>query len=36
MILPRYSCLLAGLTPGARQKIHPDAADGFLFQRPPH
>jgi pimeloyl-ACP methyl ester carboxylesterase len=33
MILPRYSCLLAGLIPGARLKIYPDAAHGFLFQR---
>jgi pimeloyl-ACP methyl ester carboxylesterase len=32
MILPRYSCLLAGLIPGARLKIYPDAAHGFLFQ----
>ena len=32
MILPRYSYLLAGLTPGARLKIYPDAAHGFLFQ----
>jgi pimeloyl-ACP methyl ester carboxylesterase len=33
MILPRYSYLLAGLIPGARLKIYPDAAHGFLFQR---
>jgi pimeloyl-ACP methyl ester carboxylesterase len=32
MILPRYSCLLAGLLPDARLKIYPDAAHGFLFQ----
>ena len=32
MILPRYSYLLAGLIPGARLKIYPDAARGFLFQ----
>jgi pimeloyl-ACP methyl ester carboxylesterase len=32
MILPRYSYLLAGLIPGARLKIYPDAAHGFLFQ----
>jgi pimeloyl-ACP methyl ester carboxylesterase len=32
MILPRYSHLLAGLIPGARMKIYPDAAHGFLFQ----
>src|SRR5262249_61866258 len=32
MILPRYSHLLAGLIPGARLKIYPDAAHGFLFQ----
>jgi pimeloyl-ACP methyl ester carboxylesterase len=32
MILPRYSYLLAGLIPGARVKIYPDAAHGFLFQ----
>jgi pimeloyl-ACP methyl ester carboxylesterase len=32
MILPRYSYLLAGLVPGARLKIYPDAAHGFLFQ----
>jgi pimeloyl-ACP methyl ester carboxylesterase len=32
MILPRYSHLLAGLIPGARIKIYPDAAHGFLFQ----
>jgi pimeloyl-ACP methyl ester carboxylesterase len=32
MILPRYSCLLAGLLPQARLKIYPDAAHGFLFQ----
>jgi pimeloyl-ACP methyl ester carboxylesterase len=32
MILPRYSYLLAGLIPGARLTIYPDAAHGFLFQ----
>ena len=32
MILPRYSCLLAGLIPQARLKIYPDSAHGFLFQ----
>jgi pimeloyl-ACP methyl ester carboxylesterase len=32
MVLPRYSYLLAGLIPGARLKIYPDAAHGFLFQ----
>ena len=32
MILPHYSCLLAGLIPGAQLKIYPDAAHGFLFQ----
>ena len=32
MILPRYSYLLAGLIPGTRLKIYPDAAHGFLFQ----
>jgi pimeloyl-ACP methyl ester carboxylesterase len=32
MILPRYSHLLAGLIPGARLKIYPDSAHGFLFQ----
>jgi pimeloyl-ACP methyl ester carboxylesterase len=32
MILPHYSYLLAGLIPGARLKIYPDAAHGFLFQ----
>ena len=32
MILPRYSHLLAGLIPGARIKIYPDSAHGFLFQ----
>ena len=32
MILPRYSCLLAGLLPDARLTIYPDAAHGFLFQ----
>ena len=32
MILPRYSYLLAGLIPGARLKVYPDAAHGFLFQ----
>jgi pimeloyl-ACP methyl ester carboxylesterase len=32
MIVPRYTYLLAGLIPGARIKIYPDAAHGFLFQ----
>jgi pimeloyl-ACP methyl ester carboxylesterase len=32
MILPHYSYLLAGLIPGARIKIYPDSAHGFLFQ----
>ena len=32
MILPHYSCLLAGLIPHARVKIYPDSAHGFLFQ----
>jgi pimeloyl-ACP methyl ester carboxylesterase len=32
MIVPRYSHLLAGLIPGARLKIYPDSAHGFLFQ----
>ena len=32
MIPPRYSYLLAGLIPGARIKIYPDSAHGFLFQ----
>jgi pimeloyl-ACP methyl ester carboxylesterase len=32
MILPRYSYLLAGLTPQAQVKIYPDSAHGFLFQ----
>ncbi len=32
MILPRYSSLLTGLIPGARLKLYPDAAHGFLFQ----
>ena len=32
MILPHYSYLLAGLIRGARLKIYPDAAHGFLFQ----
>jgi pimeloyl-ACP methyl ester carboxylesterase len=32
MIVPRYSWLLAGLIPGARIKLYPDAAHGFLFQ----
>jgi pimeloyl-ACP methyl ester carboxylesterase len=32
MILPRYSCLLAGLLPDARLTIYPDSAHGFLFQ----
>lgn len=32
MILPHYSYLLTGLIPGARLKIYPDAAHGFLFQ----
>ena len=32
MILPHYSYLLTGLIPGARLKIYPDSAHGFLFQ----
>jgi len=32
MILPHFSHLLAGLIPGAKVKIYPDAAHGFLFQ----
>jgi pimeloyl-ACP methyl ester carboxylesterase len=32
MILPRFSYLLAGLVPGAKVKIYPDSAHGFLFQ----
>jgi pimeloyl-ACP methyl ester carboxylesterase len=32
MILPHFSYLLAGLIPGAKIKIYPDAAHGFLFQ----
>ena len=32
MILPHFSYLLAGLIPGAKLKIYPDAAHGFLFQ----
>jgi pimeloyl-ACP methyl ester carboxylesterase len=32
MIRPHYSYLLAGLIPGARIKIYPDSAHGFLFQ----
>jgi hypothetical protein len=32
MILPRYSCLLAGLLPDARLTFYPDSAHGFLFQ----
>ena len=32
MILPRFSYLLAGLIPGAKVKIYPDSAHGFLFQ----
>jgi pimeloyl-ACP methyl ester carboxylesterase len=32
MILPHHSYLLAGLIPGARVKIYPDSAHGFLFQ----
>jgi pimeloyl-ACP methyl ester carboxylesterase len=32
MILPHYSYLLTGLIPGARLKVYPDAAHGFLFQ----
>jgi len=32
MIPPHYSYLLAGLIPGARIKIYPDSAHGFLFQ----
>jgi pimeloyl-ACP methyl ester carboxylesterase len=32
MILPHFSHLLAGLIPGAKVKIYPDSAHGFLFQ----
>jgi pimeloyl-ACP methyl ester carboxylesterase len=32
MILPHFSHLLAGLSPGAEIKIYPDSAHGFLFQ----
>ena len=32
MIPPHFSYLLAGLIPGARVKIYPDSAHGFLFQ----
>jgi len=32
MIPPHLSYLLAGLIPGAKIKIYPDAAHGFLFQ----
>jgi pimeloyl-ACP methyl ester carboxylesterase len=32
MILPQFSYLLAGLIPGAKVKIYPDSAHGFLFQ----
>jgi pimeloyl-ACP methyl ester carboxylesterase len=32
MILPHYSYLLAGLIAGARVKVYPDSAHGFLFQ----
>jgi pimeloyl-ACP methyl ester carboxylesterase len=32
MILPHFSYLLAGLIPGAKVKIYPDSAHGFLFQ----
>jgi pimeloyl-ACP methyl ester carboxylesterase len=32
MILPHFSHLLAGLIPGAKIKIYPDSAHGFLFQ----
>ena len=32
MILPHYSCLLAGLIPHAKLTIYPDSAHGFLFQ----
>ena len=32
MILPHYSCLIAGLIPQATVKIYPDSAHGFLFQ----
>ena len=32
MILPHFSYLLAGLTPGAAVKIYRDSAHGFLFQ----
>jgi pimeloyl-ACP methyl ester carboxylesterase len=32
MIPPHFSYLLAGLIPGAKVKIYPDSAHGFLFQ----
>ena len=32
MILPHFSHLLAGLIAGAKLKIYPDSAHGFLFQ----
>jgi pimeloyl-ACP methyl ester carboxylesterase len=32
MILPHFSYLLAGLIPGAKLKIYPDSAHGFLYQ----
>jgi hypothetical protein len=32
MILPRCSCLLAGLLPDTRVKNYPDSAHGFRFQ----
>jgi pimeloyl-ACP methyl ester carboxylesterase len=32
ILLPHFSYLLAGLIPGAKLKIYPDAAHGFLFQ----
>ena len=32
MILPRYSCLLAGRIPHAEVIIYPDSAHGFPFQ----
>jgi pimeloyl-ACP methyl ester carboxylesterase len=32
MILPHFSYLLVGMIPGAKVKIYPDSAHGFLFQ----
>ena len=32
MIAPHFSNLVAGLIPGAKVKIYPDSAHGFLFQ----